>query len=189
MAIKKEFIKAGDILAYKSVKESGIIGKLIGVIQVLIGEGGSYHRTYGHIAIAENQEYELEMTWPKSRRHKINYDSPEVELWRIKKAEEIVNTQDLNNKVQHWFGNQNVVTTRAVVAVTACNRRLGELYDLVPLLTFGIIGSTKGCSEWVAEAWRDAGIVLSAEGPTDKLVSPNEIISSQEIFKVTEVSA
>jgi len=160
MAIRKEWIMPGDILLWKVHGRSNLLAKLIGFFSVILGQGGSYHREYAHAAICENNEYCLEMTWPRSKRSKIKYND-DIELWRIR----------------------GITKEKAIKAIEWAKSNLGIPYNLLHLLTFGILGGF-GCSDFVAKAYANQGIILSIEGKEDKVVSPNEIADSKLTIKI-----
>jgi len=164
MAIKKEVIQLGDIILFKTDPHDNIfwrlLGRLIQFFTVIIGQGGSYHRTYTHVTICENQDFMFEMTFPKSKRSPIPYEK-EIELWRVK---DITNEQII--KVIEW-----------------CKKNLGRWYNITHLITLGIKPGY-GCGDYCADAFKSVGIILSIEGAKDKMVSPNEVCDSRLVYKI-----
>ena len=160
MAIDKTKIQAGDLLLFRIVKESGLLGKLIGIFSVMCGHGGNYNRMYGHVAICEDQNNYLEMTWPKSKRTSIEdaIKNPESEIWRITTI-----TPEQIQKALDW-GRGN----------------LGKHYNIRHIITFGFIKGY-GCADFVQNCLTQSGcpIILDQEGPDEPVVSPNEIADSK----------
>lgn len=153
MAIKKELIKPGDILMFRITKKSSLLGKLIGFFSVLTGQGGSYGKTYGHVALVETPETFLEMTFPKSRRTKLDCNNFELELWRISK----VTKEQIDTAIRWEVGN------------------IGKWYNIRHIISLGLIKG-RGCSDHLLTAYQQAGIILSKKGAEDPVCSPNEIM-------------
>jgi len=155
--IDKNKIKPGDILMFRIVKSSGLFGRLIGWFSLLTGNGGTYEKTYAHVALVENVDYYLEQTFPKSKRTKLDCNNPEMELWRI----------------------NNLSRENADKAIGWAKGNLGKWYNFRHLITLGFIKGY-GCSDFLFNAFYESGtgIVLNKKGKGDPVCSPNEVIES-----------
>jgi hypothetical protein len=160
-------LKPGDLLLYRiDLKAGGFkhwVSKLIGFFQPCIGEAGTLKTTYSHIAMVDSDiNYLLESTWPVARRVLIEIpESPvTIDVFRVKNAEEISSG-----------------AKRADIAIDWAHKHLGTHYDILMLLSMGLIDvhNQEVCSMYASKAWQSAGDILSVEGKKDKLISPNEI--------------
>jgi uncharacterized protein YycO len=155
--IDKSKIKTGDLLLFRIVPDSNLLGKLIGWFSVLTGNGGTYAKTYGHVAICENSDTYIEMTFPHSRRTVIDQRNPEMEVWRIKDA-----TEDQLKAAVKW-------------AV----ENMGKWYNVRHIIGLGFIKGY-GCADFVFNCFNEThtGILLDKKGTKDPVCSPNEIVDS-----------
>lgn len=155
----------------------GFLSKLIGGMQVLIGQGSSFKHTYSHVAMVEEEgtdKYILEVTSPKSRRILISefikgYRSPyEFEVFRVYRADELMD---------------NGITRKDNAILHFKQHLLGTAYDYLELFAFILPplklieqNHLKVCSSGLAECWYNgANIILSTHGLKDNYVSPDEI--------------
>jgi surface antigen len=160
MAIDRNKVKVGDLLLFRIVPSSSLLGKLIGWFSVLLGNGGTYDKTYGHVAVVEWVDPQkinfLEMTFPKSKRTLLDCNDKEVELWRIPSA----TPAQIKTAVGWMAGN------------------CGKWYNIRHIISFGFIKG-RGCADHVFTAYQQAGIILDTkDGGNDPVVSPNEISQS-----------
>ena len=159
MAIDRNKILPGDLLIFRIVKQSHLLGKLIGFFSVLMGKEGEWNFTYGHVAICEDKNSYLEMTWPVSKRTSIDdaVKNPETEIWRI----------------------EDMTPDRAKIVLKWAQDNLGVHYNIRHIISLGFLQGY-GCGDFLAKALRNCRIELTFEGRNDPVVSPNEVACSKE---------
>ena len=90
---------------------------------------------------------------------------------------------DMRPKIVMRPGCDDVTKTRAIYW---CYLHINDRYSFWDMLlgAFGLIHVHTVCSAWVATAYKEAGFALVEMG--DKLVSPNELVSSDKLVRVGE---
>jgi len=141
--------------------------RIFALLQRWFGEMGSIKpgdREMTHVAmISTEPDLIVEMRWPRPRFRLFVDDTREKIIMRPK---------------------ADVATiTRAVYW---CYFNIDTHYSFWQMLLgrFGLCRTYKVCSGWVDEAYRQAGFGLSS--PTDTLVSPNELFSSELLEPIRE---
>lgn len=144
--------KGGDIILYPVTPKSAWSSKLVVIGEILFGAGKGLEH-YSHVGIvSDTPGYQFEAVWPRVCRSKIDKSRP-YEIWRIEGLDDM--------------------KRREILAF--CRARCGEWYNMIGLLTFGLIGfkHTEVCSQFAGFAYASVGIKISAEGK--RLLSPNAI--------------
>ncbi len=145
-------IRQGDVIMYPVTGRSGLTSKLVAIGELLFGAGHGFEQ-YSHVAIASKRPgYQWEWKWPWSGEYHIDKNRP-YEVWRIGNP-----TEEQREKILEY-----------------CARHRGEWYNMIGLLTFGLLGlkRTAVCSQGAGRAYAHAGIRIGAEGKP--LLSPNAI--------------
>lgn len=157
-------LQPGDIVLYPVTPRSELLSKLVAIGEMLLGAGKS-NDSYSHAAVWESDGWEYEAKWPRTGYYRIDHRRP-IEVWRIEGM-----TQDQRKKIIHW-----------------CATHCGEWYNLIGLLTFGLIGfhRTAVCSQFVGRAYAAAGVHIGLEGK--RLLSPNAIADFKRAHMVYSFS-
>lgn len=119
--------------------------------------------SYSHVAIARSPDSLYEAYWPRVRER---YFDPaltqNVETYRVK----------------------TIAANQIQKVMDYAQAHLGEWYNLTGLLTLGLVqfGHTVVCSQFVWQAFADAGIVLCAY---ESLDSPDDLAASSQLVRVT----
>jgi hypothetical protein len=155
--------KPGDLIFYP---DDGALGHhLFALLQRWFGEMGSVKvgdREMTHVAmISTEPDLIVEMRWPQPRFRFFADDTREKIIMRPK----------LDEKTK-------------MRAVYWCYLNVDTHYSFWQMLLgrFGICQTWKVCSGWVDTAYRESGVCLTDEN--DKLVSPNELYSSDKLERV-----
>lgn len=177
--IDKNKAKNGDVLIWIKRKREGNWGKkitinLICFWQPIIGQGqGKAYHVAGIVDVENDQM--AESTFPKSKLSKIDWNDKDLTLWRVKRSDEryegIVDLRPDEDMVGPL--------KRSQVAVRWWLDHLGEWYDAVRLITFGLIDVMKGrvCSQYIAKGYQEAGIELGK----GSWRTPNEILQDEDV--------
>lgn len=172
-------LQPGDLVLIKATGISPILSKLIGFFQVLINKGGTYHKTYSHIAIVDNDvNFIMESTWPKAHRGEmLPEDMDFIEIWRLNDGD--ILTSSLDGQIKK----------RTQVILDYMTTRMGLYYDWLELLTFGLFNRKNAdvCSEIVGRGILISGIIPTKDGADNTFISPNEIVDSGIAKKVWPV--
>lgn len=142
----------GDIILYTVTPKSGWTSKLVAVGELFWGAGRGA-KAYSHAAVLSyTKGRQFEAKWPLTGFYPVDSSRP-YEVWRITGV-----TDEQRKAVLRW-----------------CQAHTGQLYDMVGLLTFGLIRSRHRavCSQFVGRAYAAAGIRIAPEGK--RLLSPNAI--------------
>ncbi len=140
---------AGDIVLYPAGPKSEFSSRLVIAGEIMAGLGAGLEM-YSHAAILANSPgYQFEAKFPFTGWFKID-TSRSYEIWRI-------GNPTLNQRAQ---------------IINWCKSRLGKLYNIVGVLTFGLIElpDTYYCSQFACLAYASAGL-----HPGDKIMSPDSI--------------
>lgn len=155
----KELSKAGDLIFYR-VNPRSVKDRVIGFLEHLLGGGSG---KYCHVSMLDaTLDYQYEAALPKIRRSKVDWTDPQLELWRIKDAEDTQLKSMLDasiTEVGYWYG-------------------LGE--SLKYLLKKGRLTI---CTQYVIDSAAQ-GYINLAEDKGDRLVSPDELSSYKSIYRV-----
>lgn len=143
--------RAGDIVLYTVSGRSEFSSRVVAAGELLAGMGRGAVQ-FSHAAVLDHGGFQYEAKWPKTGRYPVDIARP-YEIWRIEGM-----TQIQRHEVLMW-----------------CARHVGEWYDIVELLTFGLIQhrNRSVCSQFVDRAFRRAGVRLGREGQA--LLSPDAI--------------
>lgn len=168
--IRKEILRPGDILFFRTTNKSLPGAWFISWAQNVIGKSPIHNRSYSHVGIIDwDTDYILESRWPKSKRRKIPWKKWDkqykLELWRIRK----VSKQEQNRALKWAY------------------EHLGEWYDL-GLFFWGAfdIKHAEICSTFVAKAWKAGNKLFKvhkALQPDADFHTPDELIANVDIIK------
>lgn len=132
-------------------------------IQEWAGEMGQVTgKGYTHVAIvATPQDLAVDMKWPR----------PAFRFF----------ADDLREKV---IRRPNCDEATKMRAIYWCYMHIDKRYSFIDMILgkFGIVRSYKVCSAWVDRAFKEAGFPLT--DVNDRLVSPNELFSSDKLSTV-----
>lgn len=144
--------KPGDLILYPVNGRSGWASKFVAVFEIILGAGHDFEQ-YSHVAIVGEQEgTQWEWKWPRSGCFPVDA-SRAYEVWRV--------------------GDPSPSQRRRILEY--CSQHSGEVYNLIGLLTFGLLGlpRTAVCSQGAGRAYKNAHIMIGKEGKP--LLSPNAI--------------
>lgn len=142
----------GDLILYPVSGRSAMTSRLVAAGELLLGAGRGLEQ-YSHVAVAsESVGRQWEWKWPRAGEFRIDKSRP-YEVWRLGNPSE-----KQRQKILYY-----------------CELARGEWYNMLGLLTFGLVGlpRTAVCSQGAARAYAFAGIKINAEGKP--LVSPNAV--------------
>ena len=147
----------GDVILYPVSGRSALSSKIVAIGEMLFGVGGKTQ--YSHAAVYAMKGHEWEARWPSVGVHPID-TGRDYEIRRFPGY-----TQAQRGQVLKWFYVHE-----------------GDLYDLVALVTFGLVElpHAEVCSEAVDRALRSAGIKPNREGK--RLLSPDALADFASIL-------
>ena len=170
MVIRKQMLRPGDIIFFRTEKRSLPGSWLISWFQNIVGKSPIHGVSYSHIGIVDwDTNYLLDSRWPKSKRRKLDLEKYEkyygLELWRVRRV-----TQEQVKDALDW-----------------CYAHLGEWYDL-GLFIWGMFdfSDAEVCSTFVYKAWGNALVFFKIHkqiGYVKKFISPDEIASNTDLIK------
>lgn len=157
--------EAGDILLYTVNSQSALSSRLIAfgelikkAIAILFRRPVALAgKEYSHTALWECDGHQLEATWPKIRRSRIDTNRS-FEVYRYKAI-----THGERTAIVRWAYSQ-----------------LNKWYDMVYILSFGLIkvSGTEVCCLFVGDAYQAAGLHL-------KYATPDELLENGRLELVT----
>lgn len=152
----------GDVILYPANGKSAWSSRLVAAGEILAGLGGGLEQ-YSHAAIFDVDGYQYEATFPTTRRSLID-TSRTYEVWNIGEP-----THEQRRKILAW-----------------CMRHEGRFYNLIGVLTFGLIRlpDTYYCSQFACFAYAHAGIIAG-----DSIMSPDSIPQFKGAKMVARVAA
>lgn len=148
-----QMAKPGDLLFYRVTPKSSILSRLIASAQLLMGRGERPVQ-YSHVAILERDGMRcIEARWPKVQVNDVNWEDPELELWRYPMS----------------------ATLAALVLINARDH-FGDYYDIGQLL-FGWFDFKHAeiCTTLVRSAFARVDLMLGAG--SGKFPTPNDLVS------------
>jgi len=117
----------------------------------------------------------LHATWPKVCEETVALENPHLEVWRLRRATPLI--------------------IEGILKLAA--DMIGWQYDLAQFLTLGnlLLPGAEICSEYIKDPTYNASMLLSNDNPicltpdlagnADKIVTPNDLINSEELFRVS----
>ena len=157
-------LQPGDILLFRTTKNSPFHDKLISFGEKLSGEKMTKH-SYHHVAMVGNDGNVLEAIWKGTVCHP--YEDVDltgfIEVYRVKGA----------------------TKQQAQEAITWAIENLGEKYDLVGLfLSWAGLHERHAqiCCTYVGNAWEAAGVQLTVK-KNEKIYSPDDIAANKKVLK------
>lgn len=157
-------LEPGDILLFRTTKNSPLHDKLIAGAEWLIGEKMTKH-SYHHVAMAGVDGQVFEAIWKGTVLHSFaEVDKTGIiEVYRVKNATDV--------QIQE--------------AIEWANDNLGLRYDFVKLF-LGWAGLDEKhaeiCSTYVGDAWKAAGVQLTKK-KNEKFYSPDDIAANKKLLK------
>jgi hypothetical protein len=157
-------VQPGDLIFYVDTGDSWK-HSIFSWLQKIGGEMGGLREgpmSFTHVAmISTEPDLIVELKWPR----------PKFRLF----------ADDMRKKVIMRPKCPNDVKIRAIYW---CYFNIDTKYSFLSMLLgkFGLQKAYKVCSGWLDMAYKEAGYSLSKDG--DKLVSPNELYSSDKLIKV-----
>lgn len=153
-------MRPGDIIIYSpNNKTKKILSFVVSFLSRFVsGSWINNGKSFNHIAIASDKlNCQFESTFFTVKETKIKFDSYDI----------MVLKKDITEKQRE-------------IIINHCKRNLGKIYDLLAILTIGLINIKNSyvCSELVYDAYKKAGVILSKR--SQKLISPNEIYYKNE---------
>ena len=155
----------GDLLLFRVSSSSNWLDRLIGWGQRVI-HAAPTDADYCHVAIiGPTADRMYQAAWPRIVNSALDCTTVNktilLEAYRVK----------------------GITQGQIQSVLAAAQGRVGEHYDLLAILTFGILqlGKTAVCSQYAWQSFVDAGIVLC---PFESLESPDDIAASPIIQRV-----
>lgn len=145
--------RPGDLIFYRVTPHSTFTARLIAILQLLRGEGESTTQ-YSHVAILDRDtDFCIEAMWPRVRMSKVNWEDPELELWR-----------------------RPMGSAKISLMLIDARGRVGDWYDAWGLL-FGALGSRHRsiCTTLILKSFASIGVDIGAEA--GKILTPNELVA------------
>lgn len=160
-----EQLKPGDIIFYPD--DGSLRRTMFTKLQMMAGEMGkmSKETSMTHVGMVSTEpDLMIDMKWPRPHFSFIADDQRKRIVMRPRCGDEF------KMRAIYWF-----------------YFNIGTHYSFLDMLlgNFGIVKSYKFCSGMVDRAYREAGFPLTAN---DWVVSPNELISSDKLDFIEEVS-
>lgn len=152
----------GNVILYPVTGRSGWTSKFVAIGELLFGSGHGLE-LYSHVAIvSERPGYQWEWKWPFAGEFPIDHKRI-YEVWEVGTPSDVQRQRILDYCV-------------------SCR---GEWYNMIGLLTFGLLGlkRTAVCSQGAGRAYAHAGIHISAQGKP--LLSPNAIADKRTARMIT----
>ena len=159
----RDMAKPGDLLFYRVTPDSSLSCRVIAALELIRGEGKGPLQ-YSHVAILEtDKDTIIEARWPRVRTAKVNWEDPDLELWR-----------------------HPMTTPTALAVLIAARSHIGDMYDIMGLI-FGALDSKHReiCTTLVAKSFASMDITLGA-GAGD-ILTPNELIRSPALHRIGQV--
>ena len=156
--------KPGDLIFYRVTPSSSLFDKIVGILQLLRGEGKGATQ-YSHVAIVDRDtNYCIEARWPRVRRALIDWNHPELELWR-----------------------RPLGSAQAAVMLLMARNMVGDRYDLIGLI-FGALGSRHRaiCTTLVRKVFASIDIEIGAGA--GKILTPSELVADPALHHIGQNS-
>lgn len=158
-------LQPGDILLFRTTKNSPFHDKLIAMAQLFTGEQQT-RRSYHHVAMVDVDNTQvLEAIWKGTLLHPYTEVAKTgvIEVYRVRNATSI--------QIQQ--------------AVEYAHNNLGLRYDFIKLF-FGWLGldgkKAEICSTFVGNSWAAAGVQLTKKSK-EKIYSPDDIAANKNVLK------
>lgn len=161
---KFEKLQPGDILLFRTTKNSPLHDKFIAVAEWLVGEKMTKH-SYHHVAMMGVDNQVFEAIWKGTVCHPLeDVDKTGlIEAYRVKNATDV--------QIQE--------------ALEWAQANLGKKYDFVGLF-LGWAGLDQKhaeiCSTYVGHAWKAAGVQLTRKAH-ERIYSPDDIAANKKVLK------
>ena len=155
----QEQAQPGDAVFYRVGTSSAFVSKLIAVAELFGGLGDS-PRLYSHVGIYIGNGQLIEAYFPRCRLRAVDWDNPNLELWRVRGA----------------------TPAECVQAIEYANNSIGDIYNFV---FCKYIKGLEYCSELYNQAYAAAGLNLASQ---DKIISPDDLIASGKLDQMTVVT-
>jgi len=158
-------LQPGDILLFRTTKNSPFHDKLIAIAQFIVGEQQTM-RSYHHVAMVDVDNTQvLEAIWKGTLLHPYTEVAKTgvIEVYRVRNATDI--------QIQQ--------------AIESAHSNLGLRYDLIKLFLgwAGLDGRhAEICSTFVGNAWAAAGVQLTKKSK-EKIYSPDDIAANTKVLK------
>lgn len=139
-------MKPGDIILYGGSRHESLASRLVEAGEI-IKTGDDSILQYSHVALWEGHQVQLEATWPRITRSRID--------------------QSRTYDVLRYEG---ITDAERAKVMDAARRRLGEWYNLLYILTFGLwkIKNMEVCCTYAGDCYEEAGLDL-------RYATPNEL--------------
>lgn len=161
---KFDLLQPGDILLFRTTKNSPLHDKLIAFGEWIIGEKMTKH-SYHHVAMVGIDGNVFEAIWMGTVCHPFS----EVDKTGMIEAYRVRNVTDIQIQEALEWAEDN----------------LGKKYDFVGLF-LGWAGLDEKhaeiCSTYVGKAWKAAGVQLTKKAK-EKIYSPDDIAANKKVIK------
>ena len=157
-------LQPGDILLFRTTKNSPFHDKLIAFGEWLTGEKETKH-SYHHVAMVGTDGQVFEAIWKGTVCHPFAEvdQTGVIEVYRVKNATDI--------QIQE--------------ALEWAQANLGKKYDFIGLFLSwaGIHGrNAEICCTYVGNAWKAAGVQVTPKAK-EKIYSPDDIAANKKVLK------
>lgn len=156
----------GDIILYPVTPRSALVSRLVAIGQLLVGAGKGAAQ-YSHAAVYEKEGWQYEAKWPMSGRFRID-SKRTYEIWRV----------------------AGITNEQRVQIMAACRARSGQWYNLIGLLTGGLLGLPhhEVCSQFVGSVYDDAEPAIIFNKGGQRILSPDAMVDDRRMHKLVTVT-